>query len=367
VSIEDDLETDVASLRRELLAWILTELRSGAARESLAGAPLAKDLVEVVRGGLQGAVDQAIRRVEDARVDGVVEALNPSFGELYQELRGLQASLRASIAAELTDRTADADARFASLERSLVEVQRALGERRATAPRGADRTDEILLELRRLGARPEPQAPAGPERRPSAAQPSATPQPSAPRAPTWSSVAAIAAGAAVVAGLAGWFVHGARPAPLIPESDVAGQAQQLQSALGDIAAAPAGGAAAPKVDPQTVAGDLADVAAAVERAADATTPDDLRKAHQDANDAMSQLRGVLAFAAPAKPAPPTGEGAAPSPSPSPPSPRATHFNAAPVPRRATAASHPPASPPPSPPPAGGAPAGTAPASPGGGA
>lgn len=357
MSIEDDLETDVASLRRELLDWILTEIRGGRQRGTLGGTPLAQDLVDVVRGGLQVAVDQAIRRVEEARLDGVVEALNPTFGELSQGLRGLQASLQASIATELSERSADADARFASLERSIVEVQRALGavaERRTAASRTADRTDEILREIRKLGASPE--GAARTERVPT--RPSA-PESSTP-APTWPTVAAIVAGAALVAALAGWFAHGGGPPPLTPESDVADQARQLQASLSDLASTgpTAGSATAPKVDPQTIAGDVADVAAAVEQAASATTPEDLRKAHQAANDAIAQLRGVLAFDSTPKPTAPTQPSPA-QPAPTPPPPHVVH--AAPAPHHATTNGHPPASPAPAgPAPTGGLPPSTGP-------
>jgi len=366
VSIEDDLETDVASLRGELLDWILTEIRSGRRRQTLAGTPLAQDLVDVVRGGLQGAVDQAIKRVEEARLDGVVEALNPTFDELSRDLRGLQASLQATIASELTDRSADADARFASLERSIIEVQRTLGAvaERSRQPRSADRTDEILREIRKLA--PEREPPSRAERAPARRT---APEPAAQPAPSWNMVIGAALVAAVVAAMAGWFAHGAGPTTLTPELDVADQAHQLQVQLGDLAnTGPAGGsAAAPKVDPQTIAGDVADVAAALENAANATTPDDLKKAHQQANDAIAQLRAVLEFDSAPKPSTAPAAPTPTAPAPTPPKPT-QHVvrQATPAPHHTSAvapASPSPAAPAPAAPSGGG---GAPPASPGGG-
>jgi len=362
VSIEDDLETDVASLRGELLDWILTEIRSGRRRATLAGTPLAQDLVDVVRGGLQGAVDQAVKRVEEARLDGVVEALNPTFDELSRDLRGLQASLQASIASELADRSADADARLASLERSIIEMQRALGAvaERSRQPRGADRTDEILRELHKIGgAAPDREPPSRAVRTPARGT---APEPSAP-APTWTMVAGVALVAAVVAAMAGWFAHAAGPAALTPELDVADQARQLQVSLGDLANAGPGSATAPKIDPQTIAGDVADVAAALEHAANATTPDDLKKAHQEANDAIAQLRSVLEVESAPKPqATPTAP-APPAPTPPRPAPHVVH---SPAPHHPTVVSHPPAGPPATPAPVPAPSSGAGAPSPGGG-
>ena len=285
MSIEDDLETDLASLRRELLDWILTEIRSGRDRESLAGGPLAEDLAEVVRGGVQGAVDQSVRRIEDQRAAVLVEALGPTFARLSQEL---------------AQRGEGADARLVSLETSIADLRQAL----AAAPRGGarngDRTDEILREIRSLGGGGGEATPARsiqPPRLGSSAEALAMSR----------SRQAIGAGVGlallVLAGGAGWVLHSPASAPpLAPQADIADQAHQLQTQLSDLSnATPASGAAAaPKVDPQAIAGDAADVAAAIEHADNATTPDDLRKAHQEANDAIAQIKGVLDFDNPGK-------------------------------------------------------------------
>lgn len=280
MSLEDDLETDLASLRRELLDWILTEIRSGRDRESLAGSPLAQDLAEVVRGGVQGAVDLSVKRIEDQRASVLVEALAPIFAQLAEEL---------------AQRGEGADARLVSLERSIAEV--------AAAPRGGarngDRTDEILREIRNLGGGGGEAAPARvvQPRMAASAEPLAMSR----------NRQAIGAGVGIVllllAGGAGWVLHSpGNAAPLAPEADVADQAHQLQNELSDLSnATPAAGSAnAPKVDPQTIAGDVADIAAAMEQAANATTPADLHKAHQAANDAISQLKAVLDFDNPGK-------------------------------------------------------------------
>jgi hypothetical protein len=273
VSIEDDLETDVASLRRELLDWILTEVRSGRDRPSLAGAPLAQDLVDVVRGGLKGAADEAAQRIENQRAEVLVKALDPTFRQLLQELR----TLHAQLTDELTSRGGDADTRLASLERSMADIRKSLLAQRggvaAAAAGGADRTDEIIDEIRRLGGGDT--APGG-------------------RRWTTPMVAGLAALALVLGGGGGWLVGASQAPKLTANGAVADQAEKLRVSLTDLAGAPTTtGANAPKLDPQTIAADAADVASALEASATAATPDALAKAHQQAIDALTQLHAAL--------------------------------------------------------------------------
>ena len=343
MSIEDDLETDVASLRRELLDWILTEVRSGRDRPSLAGAPLAQDLVDVVRGGLKGAADDAAQRIENQRAEVLVQALNPTFRQLSQELRALHAQL----VDELTSRGGDADTRLASLERSMADVRKALqaprGGGASTSAGGADRTDEILGEIRRLGGGDA--APGG-------------------RAWTTPIVAGLAALTLVLGGVGGWLFGSSQAPKLTADSAVADQAEKLRVSLSDLAGAPTpAGANAPKLDPQTVAADTADVAAALEASANATTPDALAKAHQQAVDALAQLHAALdASSAATTSTPPRPTTTSPPTSTSPPptthTPPPAHHSPAP----AAHAAEPPASSGTSAPPPSGAP--TGPASPG---
>jgi hypothetical protein len=315
VSLEDDLETDVASLRRELLDWILTEVRSGRDRQSLAGAPLAQDLVDVVRGGLKGAADEAAQRIENQRAETLVKALEPTFQRLSQDLRALHASL----STELTSRGGDADARLAGLERAIADVRQGLKGRAAAG--GPDRTDEILKEIRRLGG----EAPRRARGRRAEAEPSA--------AERWTPVAvvALAVGMLVVGAAGGWVLGGRQTGKLAPDQDVADQAQGLRGGLGDLAAASPGGGAPTKVDAQTVAADAADAAGALEAAANATTPEGLHDAHARAVQALAQLRTMLETPSHAATTPPaeTAQPSAPTPAPAQPRPAPTrHVSAA---------------------------------------
>ena len=301
MTVEEDLSADIAALRGELLAWILTEVRGG----RTVAAPLADDLVEVVRRGLQRAVDDALRDFDEARTAAISRALTPKFENLLTELTRSLGEMQLSVETDLNQASDRTVGLFAHLENRLAQ---AVAATRDPPPRGVVE-DLSVVEA----ARTRPQSPA----------PLKTSEVEAGRthsggdkAGFLGDVVAVGAVGWAAAGLAiavalglgatgGWFLRGDTASRLVPETGVIQDAQKIETELNNLAPAGTGVATAPppRLDAQAVAHELAPVARAIAEAGKAPDTATLRRAHEDALVAIGQLKDALAGAASPREAP----------------------------------------------------------------